>query len=399
MAAADTFDLIIRGKGGHTTMLLGAAKYLAASKNFRGTVHFIFQPAEEGGGGGDIMVKEGLFEKFHVDSVFGIHNWTGLEAGYIGVGEGPIMAAADTFDLIIRGKGGHTTMLLGAAKYLAASKNFRGTVHFIFQPAEEGGGGGDIMVKEGLFEKFHVDSVFGIHNWTGLEAGYIGVGEGPIMAAADTFDLIIRGKGGHTTMLLGAAKYLAASKNFRGTVHLIFQPAEEGGGGGEIMVKEGLFEKFPVDSVFGMHNWTGLEAGHFGVGAGPSMAAADTFDLIIHGKGGHAAMPHQCIDPIIVASQVLNALQSISSRSTHAVDSLVISVTQIHAGDAYNIIPDTVRMHGTVRTFLPETRNEIPSKMLTVSEGVCTTMGASCELNYVNGYPATRSSHGGTNSF
>ena len=138
-----------------------------------------------------------------------------------------------------------------------------------------------------------------------------------------------------------------------------------------------------------MHNWTGLEAGHFGVGAGPIMAAAATFDLIIHGKGGHAAMPHQCIDPIIVASQVLNALQSISSRSTHPVDSLVISVTQIHAGDAYNIIPDTVRMHGTVRTFLPETRNEIPSKMLTVSEGVCTAMGASCELNYVNGYPAT----------
>ena len=117
------------------------------------------------------------------------------------------------------------------------------------------------------------------------------------------------GHDGHTTMLLGAAKYLAGSKNFRGTVHFIFQPAEEGGGGGDIMVKEGLFEKFPVDSVFGMHNWVGLEAGHFGVGAGPMMAAADTFDLIIQGKGGHAAMPHQCIDPIIVASQVLNALQ------------------------------------------------------------------------------------------
>ena len=197
------------------------------------------------------------------------------------------------------------------------------------------------------------------------------------------------GHDGHTAMLLGAAKYLVASKNFRGTVHFIFQPAEEGGCGGDIMVKEGLFEKFPVDSVFGMHNWVGLEAGHFGVGAGPIMAAADTFDLIIHGKGGHAAMPHQCIDPIIVASQVLNALQSISSRSTHPLDSLVISVTQIHAGDAYNIIPDTVKMRGTVRTFLPETRNEIPSKMLKVSEGVCNAMGASCELNYIHGYPAT----------
>ena len=197
------------------------------------------------------------------------------------------------------------------------------------------------------------------------------------------------GHDGHTTMLLGAAKYLAKSKNFQGTVHFIFQPAEEGGGGGDIMVKEGLFEKFHVDSVYGMHNWVGLEAGHFGVGAGPIMAAADTFDLIINGKGGHAAMPHQCIDPIIVASQVLTALQSISSRNTHPVDSLVISVTQIHAGDAYNIIPDTVKMHGTVRTFLPETRDEIPSKMLKVSEGVCNAMGASCELNYIHGYPAT----------
>ena len=197
------------------------------------------------------------------------------------------------------------------------------------------------------------------------------------------------GHDGHTTMLLGAAKYLAKSKNFQGTVHFIFQPAEEGGGGGDIMVKEGLFEKFHVDSVYGMHNWVGLEAGHFGVGAGPIMAAADTFDLIINGKGGHAAMPHQCIDPIIVASQVLTALQSISSRNTHPVDSLVISVTQIHAGDAYNIIPDTVKMHGTVRTFLSETRDEIPSKMLKVSEGVCNAMGASCELNYIHGYPAT----------
>ena len=155
------------------------------------------------------------------------------------------------------------------------------------------------------------------------------------------------------------------------------------------MVKEGLFEKFHVDSVYGMHNWVGLEAGHFGIAAGPIMAAADTFDLIINGKGGHAAMPHQCIDPIIVASQVLTALQSISSRNTHPVDSLVISVTQIHAGDAYNIIPDTVKMHGTVRTFLSETRDEIPSKMLKVSEGVCHAMGASCELNYIHGYPAT----------
>ncbi len=156
-----------------------------------------------------------------------------------------------------------------------------------------------------------------------------------------------------------------------------------------MLVQEGLFDKFPVDSVYGMHNWTGLEAGYFGIGAGPIMAAADTFDLIIQGQGGHAAMPYQCVDPIIAASQVVNALQTIPSRNTHPVDSVIISVTQIHAGDAYNIIPDTVRMHGSVRTFLPETRNEIPSRILKVSEGVCAALGASCELNFINGYPAT----------
>ena len=197
------------------------------------------------------------------------------------------------------------------------------------------------------------------------------------------------GHDGHTAMLLGAAKHLAASKNFKGTVNLIFQPAEEGGGGGELMIKEGLFEMFPVDSVYGLHNWPGMPAGTFGVGSGPFMAAADMFDLTINGRGGHAALPDQCIDPIVVASQVVSALQTITSRNTHPVDSVVISVTQIHAGDAYNVIPDSVRMHGTVRTFQTETRNKIPSSMLRVAEGVCAAYGATCELNYMSGYPAT----------
>jgi len=197
------------------------------------------------------------------------------------------------------------------------------------------------------------------------------------------------GHDGHTAMLLGAAKHLAASKNFKGTVNLIFQPAEEGGGGGELMIKEGLFEMFPVDSVYGLHNWPGMPAGTFGVGSGPFMAAADMFDLTINGRGGHAALPDQCIDPIVVASQVVSALQTITSRNTHPVDSVVISVTQIHAGDAYNVIPDSVLMHGTVRTFQTETRDKIPSSMLRVAEGVCAAYGTTCELNYMSGYPAT----------
>ena len=197
------------------------------------------------------------------------------------------------------------------------------------------------------------------------------------------------GHDGHTAMLLGAAKHLAASKNFKGTVNLIFQPAEEGGGGGELMIKEGLFEMFPVDSVYGLHNWPGMPAGTFGVGSGPIMAAADMFDLTINGRGGHAAFPDQCIDPIVVASQVVSALQTITSRNTHPVDSVVISVTQIHAGDAYNVIPDSVRMRGTVRTFQTETRDKIPSSMLRVAEGVSAAYGATCELNYMSGYPAT----------
>ena len=197
------------------------------------------------------------------------------------------------------------------------------------------------------------------------------------------------GHDGHTAMLLGAAKHLASKKKFKGTVHFIFQPAEEGGGGGELMIKEGLFEMFPADSVYGLHNWPEMPAGIFGVGSGPIMAAADNFDLIINGLGGHAAMPDKCIDPIVIASQVVNALQAIPSRNTHPVDSLVISVTQIHSGDAYNVIPDCVTMKGSVRTFQTETRKEIPSSMLRVAEGVCQAFGANCELNYMLGYPAT----------
>ena len=197
------------------------------------------------------------------------------------------------------------------------------------------------------------------------------------------------GHDGHTTMLLGAASVLAESPSFRGTVHFIFQPAEEGGGGGNVMVKEGLFEKFPVDAVYGMHNWPGMEPGEIGVHNGPVLAANDAFDLEIQGKGGHAAMPDLCIDPILAASQVVSALQSVVSRGINPVDSAVVTVTQIHAGDAYNVIPDSVKLCGSIRTFKKEVREKVISSMESVVKGVASGLGASAELWIKQGYPAT----------
>ena len=197
------------------------------------------------------------------------------------------------------------------------------------------------------------------------------------------------GHDGHTTMLLGAASVPAESPSFRGTVHFIFQPAEEGGGGGNVMVKEGLFEKFPVDAVYGMHNWPGMEPGEIGVHNGPVLAANDAFDLEIQGKGGHAAMPDLCIDPILAASQVVSALQSVVSRGINPVDSAVVTVTQIHAGDAYNVIPDSVKLCGSIRTFKKEVREKVISSMESVVKGVASGLGASAELRVKQGYPAT----------
>lgn len=197
------------------------------------------------------------------------------------------------------------------------------------------------------------------------------------------------GHDGHTTMLLGAAKYLAETKGFDGTVYFIFQPAEEGEGGAEVMVKEGLFEKFPAEAVYGMHNWPGMPVGEFAVSAGPMMASFDIFDLVIRGKGGHGAMPHQGVDSILVASQVVGALQSIASRNTDPVDALVVSVTQIHGGDAYNVIPGEVRLAGTVRSFRDEVRDSVEPAMKRIADGVCAAYGATAELRYQKLYPAT----------
>jgi hippurate hydrolase len=197
------------------------------------------------------------------------------------------------------------------------------------------------------------------------------------------------GHDGHTTMLLGAARYLAATRNFSGTVQFIFQPAEENEGGGRVMVEEGLFEKFPVQAVFGMHNWPGMAVGKFGVRPGPLMAAFDIFEITIRGSGTHAAMPHLGVDPIVAASLVVTGLQTISSRNTNPLDQLVISVTQIHGGDTWNVIPPEVVLRGTVRTFGKEVQDAAEAAMARVIEGVCAGCGAKGTLHYERRYPAT----------
>lgn len=197
------------------------------------------------------------------------------------------------------------------------------------------------------------------------------------------------GHDGHTTMLLGAARYLAETRNFAGTVQFIFQPAEENEGGGRVMVEEGLFRRFPVDAVFGMHNWPGLPAGEFAVGPGALMAAFDVFEIIITGKGTHAAMPHLGIDSVVVAAHVVTALQTIVSRNTNPLDQLVITTTQVHAGDTWNVVPQTAMLRGTVRTFRREVQDAAEAGIRRVLAGVTSALGATGELHYERRYPAT----------
>ena len=197
------------------------------------------------------------------------------------------------------------------------------------------------------------------------------------------------GHDGHTTMLLGAAKYLAANKDFSGTVYVIFQPAEENEGGGRTMVEEGLFDKFPMDRVYGMHNWPGLAAGTFSVRIGPVMAAADRFDLIVKGKGGHAAMPHLTHDPLITATQIVNGLQQLHSRRMNPLDQSVLSITQIHAGEAYNVIPDEAVIRASVRTFSKDVKQMIIAGIHQIAKGITSGNNCTYELNYRDGYPPT----------
>ena len=197
------------------------------------------------------------------------------------------------------------------------------------------------------------------------------------------------GHDGHTAMLLGAARYLAETRNFDGTVHLIFQPAEEGAAGAEVMIEQGLFARFPCDTIFGMHNWPALPVGTFGVRAGPIMAAADHFDITVTGKGAHGAMPHQGIDPVVVAAHIVTAAQTLISRGTDPVDTAVISFTMIRGGSAYNVIPNQVTLGGTVRSFRAETRNALEAGITRMAESIAAAFGATAAVTYQRCYPAT----------
>jgi amidohydrolase len=197
------------------------------------------------------------------------------------------------------------------------------------------------------------------------------------------------GHDGHTAMLLAAAQYLSTQRNFDGTVYLIFQPAEEGGGGAREMIKDGLFEQFPVEAVFGMHNWPGAESGSFAASAGPVMASSNEFKITIRGKGGHAALPHNAVDPVPIACQLVLAFQTIISRNKKPVDAGVISVTMVHAGEATNVIPDSCELQGTVRTFSVEVLDMIEQSMRDMALHTAAAFGASCDFEFVRNYPPT----------
>ena len=190
------------------------------------------------------------------------------------------------------------------------------------------------------------------------------------------------GHDGHTTMLLGTARYLAETRNFDGTVHFIFQPAEEGLGGGEAMVNDGLFERFPCDTIFGMHNRPGLAVGKFQIRTGPMMAGGAYFDVTVTGRGAHGARPEAGIDPVIIASHITTALQTVISRNVRPLDTAVLSVTQIHAGDAYNVIPEQAFIRGTVRAFSSETMMLIEQNISRIASGVAAGFGGTAELDF-----------------
>lgn len=197
------------------------------------------------------------------------------------------------------------------------------------------------------------------------------------------------GHDGHTAMLLGAACHLAATRHFDGTVYFIFQPAEENEGGAKAMIDDGLFDRFQMSHVYGMHNMPGIKEGAFAMRTGPIMAAIDMFEIIVNGQGTHAAMPHKGIDTLLVAAEILTALQTIVSRNIDPLANAVVSPTQCHGGDAWNVIPQEVVIRGCVRTFLPDVQATVKRRMQEIADGICMAYGATCLLNYIVGYPAT----------
>jgi amidohydrolase len=204
------------------------------------------------------------------------------------------------------------------------------------------------------------------------------------------------GHDGHTTMLLGAARYLAETRNFDGTVYFIFQPAEEMQGGGRVMVEEGLFERCPTPRVFGLHNWPRMPLGTFGMRAGPMMAAADRVAVRLTGQGGHGAMPHLCRDPMVAGAQIVMALQTVVARNLDPLAQGVISITQFHGGDADNVIPQEVTLRGTIRSFTPEVRDLLERRVGEIARGVAEAHQVHATLTYTRGYPPTVNSEAET---
>ena len=202
------------------------------------------------------------------------------------------------------------------------------------------------------------------------------------------------GHDGHTSMLLGAAKYLCETRNFDGQAVVIFQPAEEGGGGGLEMCKDGMMENFKIDEVYGMHNWPGVELGKFAIRSGPFFAASDFIEAIISGKGGHAAKPHETIDPTVIASQIVVALQTIASRRSDPVEQVVVSITSFETSStAFNVIPQEVKIKGTVRTLDPDVRDLAEKEFLRITELTAEAMGGSADAKFTRGYPVMSNSN------
>jgi len=201
------------------------------------------------------------------------------------------------------------------------------------------------------------------------------------------------GHDGHTAMLLAAAEHLSKHRDFDGIVHFIFQPAEEGEAGAKAMMDDGLFEDFPMEAVYALHNWPGLPVGQMAMRSGPAMAAMDIFEVTLRGQGGHAALTHLVHDPILASAELVQAWQSIVSRNVKAIEPAVVSVTQIHAGDAYNVIPESVVLRGTVRCFSRDVQTLIARRMREITEGICTAHQCSFEWRYEHRFPPTVNSH------